>query len=103
MSRIRIQESERVPVKFQAGDRDLLDALSYVDLDYLARLEPIAASRQLIGHFSLDELEDLLGCIASEANHTEDSRLEKRLDSLGGRLRRTMERYDDGLWQGGML
>jgi hypothetical protein len=52
-----------------------------------------------MGHFTLDELEDLLGCIAAEANHTPNRQYETELDSLYERLQEVLEGYDDGLWQ----
>lgn len=41
---------------------------------------------KLIVKYSLDELDELLGYIAAEANHTENEKLERDLDRLYGRL-----------------
>ncbi|MFC1573338.1 hypothetical protein ACFL6M_07045 [Candidatus Eisenbacteria bacterium] len=103
MPRIRIREDEPVPIQFRASDRDLICDLDLVDSSYVTRLEPTADSSELVGRFTLGELDDLLGCIAAKANHTEDRRLERQLDSLFGRVRKTMRRYDDGLWQDSAL
>ena len=45
------------------------------------------------------DLDELLGFVAAEANHSTDKRLRKELDALYARVRRQMESYDDGLWQ----
>lgn len=47
---------------------------------------------------SLEDLDDLRGYLAAEANHTKDKKLEKRLDALWAKLTAIMESYDDGGW-----
>ena len=49
--------------------------------------------------YTLDDLDELLGYVAAEANHATNKKLRKELDALYGRLRREMESYDDGQWQ----
>ena len=55
---------------------------------------------KLVVKLTLDDLEEIIGYIAAEANHTDDKKLQKELDHLLEQLRTTMESYDDGLWQG---
>ncbi len=61
---------------------------------------------QLLGHggenppatstmLSLDDLEELIGCISFEANHTDDRRLRKRLDQLFAHLQGVLDSYVD--------
>jgi hypothetical protein len=99
MARKRIKQGEPIPVKLRSRDRELIDKLTFVDPDYSSRLHSMSRSRDLLGHFTLDELEDLLGCIAAEANHTPNRQYETELDSLHERLQEIMEGHDDGLWQ----
>ena len=47
---------------------------------------------------TLDDLDELLGHVAAEANHTKNKRRQKELDSLHERLQAELESYDDGLW-----
>lgn len=100
---VRIKQGDAIPLKLRAGDRNLIDDLTLVDPTHIARLKPDADASALVGQFTLDELDDLLGCIAADANHTENLRFQRQLDSLCDRIRKTMERYDDGLWQDGAL
>ncbi len=55
---------------------------------------------KLVVKLTLDDLEEIIGYIAAEANHTDDKKLQKELDHLYERLQTTMESYDDGMWQG---
>jgi hypothetical protein len=103
MARKRIKEGEAVPVKLRPRDRELIEELTFVDPDYSSRLDSMSGSADLLGHFTLDELEDLLGCIAADANHTRNRRLESELDSLFERLQAIMEGHDDGRWQDAAL
>lgn len=99
MRRKKIKEGEKIPVKLRRGDVKLIEGLTLFDRDYIDRLTSSPDSTVMLGYFTLDELDDLLGCVAADANHTENRRLEKQLDSLFARLRAIMESYDDGCWQ----
>jgi len=65
--------------------------------------DPLEAARQRAGkytvRYTLDDLDELLGYVAAEANHAKAKSLQKELDSLFERLREVMESYDDGQWQ----
>jgi len=60
----------------------------------------VVKGRKLVVKLTLDDLEEIIGYIAAEANHTDDKKLQKELDHLYERLQSTMESYDDGMWQG---
>ena len=60
----------------------------------------LVKGRKLVVKLTLDDLEEIIGYIAAEANHTDDKKLQKELDHLYERLQTTMESYDDGMWQG---
>jgi len=49
--------------------------------------------------YTLDDLDQLLGHIAAEANHCKSKKLQRELHELFDRLRDVMESYDDGGWQ----
>ena len=46
-------------------------------------------------HFTLDELEDLLGYIAAEANHADDKKWVNRLEKLYHKLDDLVLLYDE--------
>jgi hypothetical protein len=79
MDRIRT-----VKITLSSYDRDLI--LHHVSLFHSGLKEKIKSKRARNGTISLqvnqDELSDLLGCIAREANHTSSKKLEGELDPL---------------------
>jgi hypothetical protein len=84
-----------VPVLLSRRDRDLIVDHTFADPEYIERLQPIKDGR-LRGKYTLDDLDDLMGFVAAEANHCKSNKLEKELDDLWGRLQAVMEAYDDG-------
>jgi len=44
---------------------------------------------------SLDDIEDLMGYVAAEANHTDDKKLQNTLDKIFNRLNDYLSKYDD--------
>jgi len=46
-------------------------------------------------HYTLDDLDELGGFIAAEANHTKDRKLRKELQQLFDRIQTTLESYTD--------
>ena len=49
--------------------------------------------KYLITKYSTDDLEELIGYIAVEANHTDDKKLQKKLAKLFDKLDRFLEKY----------
>jgi len=46
-------------------------------------------------HFTLDDLDELAGFVAAEANHAKDKKLQKELDQLCDRIQATLDGYTD--------
>ena len=61
----------------------------------LCRAE-IDAGKHVV-RYTLDDLDELLGFVAAEANHSTDKKRRTELDALYARVRREMESYNDGL------
>lgn len=93
--RQRIRPEDRVSVRFTASDRQILEDL-VLDPDYLERLHP--SGHGFVGEYTLDDLEDILGYVAAEANHTTSSKRRRILDNLFRRLMEIQRSYDDGSW-----
>jgi len=93
---IRIKPGEKVPLGLTERERELI--LKYTsadeDLTNRLRLEPMKHGLTIFG-FSLDELEELAGFVAAEANHARSKKLEKGLDELCDRIQATLDRYTD--------
>ena len=96
-NRQHIDEERAVLVRITVRDCKLMEDL-VLEEDYLERLRPVPESTDLVGEYTLDDLEDMLGYIAAEANHTTDSRLRPQLTKLFNRLTRIQRSYDDGNW-----
>ena len=48
-----------------------------------------------IYRFTLDDLDELAGYVAAEANHAKDTKLEKQLHRLYARIAAVLESYTD--------
>lgn len=79
------------------SEKQLILEHTSADPEYAGRLRRFGTD-QVRGSFTLEDLDDLRGYVAAETNHTKNSKLEKALDALWGRLTEVMESYDDGGW-----
>jgi len=96
-SRIRIKPGEAIP--FQLNDRERKLVVEHTfgephDLTAGLSVAPPKGQRSAF-LFSLEDLEDLAGFIAAEANHAKDKKLEKELDRLLDRIEATLDAYTD--------
>ena len=73
-----------IKIELSIDDRDLI--LQHVPLYYPGLKEKIEKKRSRNGIISIEvgkeELSDLIGCVAREANHTSSRKLERALDPL---------------------
>lgn len=91
-----IQCGERIPVRLSPGQRDLILDQAFIDPELQQRLRVAEADgASIVVRLDLDDLDDLLGHVAAEANHSKDVKLGKRLDRLYERLRDIAEAYTD--------
>ncbi len=100
MKRKKIEPGRPVEVVMTIEERQLITDETHAGPDLTKRLTAAELKgKNLSVQYTLDELDALLGYIAAEANHTEDKKSQKKLDRLYEKLTKTMETYDDGLWQ----
>ena len=94
--RIRILPDETVPLELSARERELiLQRISTAE----ELVAPLRAAHQS-GHcpifrFTLDDLDELGGCVAAEANHAKDRHLREELLLLFVRIQTTLDGYTD--------
>jgi len=97
--RRRIKPGEKVPLAFTARERALVIEHTFAGPELT---EPLDKARVVRGKYmvlcTLDDIDELLGHVAAEANHAKNKRLQNELDVLHERLQAEMESYDDGLW-----
>jgi hypothetical protein len=98
MKRRKIRPDEPVTLRMTTRDRELLLEHTMADPEYAERPRPASTAKALVGEYALDDLEDILGYVAAEANHTGDKKLRRDLDALYDRLLRTQRSFDDGNW-----
>ena len=90
----RNQSDERVGIKLSLAERRLIlgDPIHiHNKLADLIRSTPAGAPVLL----TLDDLEELGGQIAAEANHTTDKKLRKRLDAIFSKIQDLLETHAD--------
>jgi hypothetical protein len=101
MKRKKIEYGQPIEVAVTPRQRTLILEHTMVGPDVTGPLRmAVVKGKKLIVKLTLDDLDEILGYIAAEANHTDDRKLEKELDSLYEGLQTTMESYDDSMWQG---
>ena len=93
MKRKNIQYGTKLPVKLTLRQRDLIRDHTFFDLDF-ANLA-IADGAGIRVDLSLDDIEEIQGYIAAEANHCDDRKLQKELDLLFDKLQEFLDSYDD--------
>ncbi len=83
----------KLPVKLTLRERDLIrdDTLCNPDFATFAIVEGKGIKVEL----SLDDIEEIQGYVAAEANHTKHSKLQKELDQLFDKLQVLLDTYDD--------
>jgi len=93
MKRKKIPYGSKLPVKLTLRERDLVRKETFFDPDF-AKFAAVDG-KGLRVDLSLDDIEEVQGYIAAEANHTENKKLQKELDRLFDKLQVYLDTYDD--------
>ena len=81
------KEHELIAVILSQRERDLIADHTLADSEYSNRFKTTEKKgTTLTAHFTADELDDLLGYVAAEANHSKSKKIEKELDKLYSKL-----------------
>jgi hypothetical protein len=91
----RIEPGQGVAVPFTEAEKRLMERVVLAD-EYANRLRPAGKDDGYSGEFTLEDIDDLLGFIAAEANQTRSGKLQDALDELYERLQGLLDEYDDG-------
>jgi hypothetical protein len=84
-----------IEIKFTPQERDLILDHSFAGPDLTKRLQIAEIKgKHLIVVYSIYDLDELIGFIAAEANHTDDKKIEKKLDKLFEKLSFILEKYE---------
>ena len=91
-----VRPGEKVPLKLNQRERELILEHTFADDELIAPLRDTpASSKASVYSFTLDDLEELIGYVAAEANHAKDKNLQKELDHLFERMQTVLESYTD--------
>ncbi len=97
MSRVkRVQPGERIPIRLTDSERKLILEHTFIggDLERRIRVD-VADGPAVVVALDLDDLEELLGFVAAEANHSKDPNVAKQLSRIHERLSRIGEAHAD--------
>jgi hypothetical protein len=94
--RKQITPDERVPLELSDHERELILKHTFADDDLTGRLRIVRRPGEPpIYRFTLDDLDELAGHVAAEANHAKDKKLQKQLHRLYARIAAVLESYTD--------
>lgn len=88
-----IPAGTKLPVSLTVRERDLIRDHTFCHLDFAACAAVDGTGIRV--DLSLDEIEEIQGYVAAEANHTKNATLRKELDRLFGKLQLFLDTYDD--------
>ena len=90
--RKQIAVGERVPLELNDRERDLIMNHTFAGNDLTDRFRIVPGpGRPPSYRFTLDELDELAGYVAAEANHAKVKKLEKELRRLYARIAAVLE------------
>ena len=94
--RIPIKADATVPLELNQRERDLIISHTFADESITNRLRVVPQPGQRpVFHFTLDELDELTGDVAAEANHAKNKVLQEQLDQLCDRIESVLSKYTD--------
>ena len=93
MNRKLISYGTKLPVAFSGKELD--DIRSCIMIGEEFGRHAVVDGKRFRLNLSLDDIEDLQGHVAAEANHTRDAKLRNRLDKIFLKLQGFLDGYDD--------
>lgn len=93
MKRKKIPYGTKLSVKLTLRERDIIRNETFCDPDF-AKFS-VVEDKGIKVDMSLDDIEEIQGYIAAEANHTENKKLQKELYHLFDKLQVFLDAYDD--------
>jgi hypothetical protein len=94
--RIPIKADASVPLELSRRECDLIISYTFASKSLTNRLRGVPQPGQRpVFHFTRDELDELAGDVAAEANHSKNRVLQEQLDQLYDRIEGALSRYND--------
>ena len=96
MIRKFIKPGTPLAIRLSVRERDIVLEKAFLDPEIDAALRQAAPTdSKLVINLNLDDIDDLLGCVAAEANHSDDAKAQRILDAVCDRLSNLLDRYTD--------
>jgi DNA-binding MarR family transcriptional regulator len=96
MTRTHIAPGTRLAVGLSVRERDHVVEKAFVDPEIERALREAApAGSKLVVNLNLDEIDDLIECVAAEANHSDDANTQRLLDAVCDRLGKLLDEFTD--------
>lgn len=96
MTRKYIKPGTRLPIRLSTRERDLVIERAFLDPEVEAALLRATLVRsKLVVNLNLDDIDDLLGCIAAEANHCDEGKVQRVLYAVCNRLSALLDQFTD--------
>ena len=94
--RKQIAGGEKVPLELNERERDLIVKHTFAGNNLTDRLHLVPSpGRRPSYRFTLDDLDELAGYVAAEANHAKDKQLQKQLRRLYDQIAEVLDYYPD--------
>ena len=93
MKRKKIHYGSKLPVKLTLRERDLIHEETFCAPELVKFA--VVEGKGIRVDLSLDDIEEIQGYIAAEANHTDNKKLQKELDGLFDKLQVYLDTYYD--------
>jgi hypothetical protein len=93
MNRKSIPYGTKLPVSFSGQELEGIRACVMVGEEF--GRHAVVEGKRLRLDLSLDDIEEIQGHVAAEANHTRDAEQRQRLDKLFEKFQKFLDRYDD--------
>jgi len=94
--RKRIRPDEKIALMLNDRERELILQHTFAGDELTARLRIVRQSEEPATYaFNLDDLDELAGYVAAEANHAKDKKMQKQLQALYDRIATLLESYTD--------
>jgi hypothetical protein len=94
--RKQVAPGRELPLELSDRERELILKHTFADDELTGRLlHLLTPGAPPIYRFTLDDLDELAGYVAAEANHAKDKKIEKELLRLYARMAAVLESYTD--------
>src|SRR3990172_7007561 len=91
-----IRPGTKLPVRLSTRERDLVAERAFLDSELETTLRKAATiNSKLVVNLTLDDIDDLHGCVAAEANHCDDRKVRQVLDAVCQRLGQLLDQFTD--------